>query len=459
MIHPTPRRRLALVAIGLTTVCALPAAAQVVNEDYIFFPADNAEGDEFGWSIAISGSIAVVGSPKDGENGIDSGSAYIFDLITGQQVTKLIPDDNKEGDQFGWSVAITGNIVIIGARRDDEHAYNSGSAYLFDLTTGQQIMKLVPEDGDEDDIGIQFGSSVAASGTVAIIGAGFDNENGRHSGSAFLFDISTGQQIAKLLPDDGDRNDYFGTTVSIDGTTAIVGAYGNDDFGENSGSAYLFDTSTATQIFKLSPDPVSVGDLFGTSVSISGTTAVVGAPRDSTLLSPRSGSAYIFDTKTGMMITKVYPIDRTEDDYFGGSVSISGNILLVGAPQSPGNGNTSGSSYMFNITSEQQIAKLLPSDGDFADRFGAKGAIEGTTAVVGAFRNDDNGNDSGSAYLYTIEPCPADFTGDRTLNYFDVSFYLAAYNAQDPAADFNADGLFNFFDVSAFVEAYLNGCP
>ena len=214
--------------------------------------------DQFG-IVGISGTTAIVGAFDDDDNGSASGSAYLFDAITGLQIAKLLPNDGAAGDWFGMSVAIDGNIAIVGAWRDDDNGDNSGSAYLFDATTGQQIAKLMPDDGEAED---HFGWQVAISGTIAIVGA-IGTHNDDNSGSAYLFDTTTGQQIAKFLPDDGAAGDGFGSSVAISGTTAIVGAVWEDENGVDSGSAYLFDTTTYQQIAKLFPNDGAADDRFG----------------------------------------------------------------------------------------------------------------------------------------------------------------------------------------------------
>ncbi|MCH8165428.1 MAG: FG-GAP repeat protein, partial [Planctomycetes bacterium] len=203
---------------------------------------DGAAFDSFGSSVAISpdGIGAIVGARYDDDNGPDSGSAYLFDTTFGEQIAKLLPNDGAEGDNFGLSVAISGATAIVGAWHDNDNGFESGSAYLFDTTTGRQIAKLLPDDGAAND---WFGVSVAISGDTAIVGAVFDDDNGDRSGSAYLFDATTGRQIAKLLPNDGAADDVFGDSVAISGATAIAGAPGDDDNGFNSGSAYLFDAA------------------------------------------------------------------------------------------------------------------------------------------------------------------------------------------------------------------------
>ena len=306
-------------------------------------PGDGAADDLFGILVAISNGTAIVGARTDDDNGIDSGSAYLFDTLTGMQIAKLLPNDGATGDLFGVSVAISGSTAIVGADGDDDNGSSSGSAYLFDTLTGVQITKLLPSDGAANDI---FGRSVAISGTTAIVGARLDDDNGIGSGSAYLFDTVTGNQIAKLLPSDGALGDFFGHPVAISGTTAIVGAINDDDNGSSSGSAYLFDTLTGVQIAKLLPGDGAAGDFFGQSVAISGSTAIVGTPGDADNGS-HSGSAYLFDTLTGVQFAKLVPGDGAANDSFGLSVAISGSTAIVGAALDDDNGSDSGSAYLY----------------------------------------------------------------------------------------------------------------
>jgi hypothetical protein len=253
--------------------------------------------------------------------------------------------------------------------------------------------------------GDSFGGSVSISGTTAIVGARHQNPFSSHdSGSAYLFDTVTGLQVAKLMGINAGSDDDFGTSVWISGTTAIVGATRDDDSGPFSGAAYLFDAVTGLQIARLLPSDGETGDAFGTSVSIIGTTAIVGAPGDDDN-DTNSGAAYLFDTVTGLQIAKLSPSDGALGDGFGGSVSISSNsTAIIGAPGDDDNGSASGSAYVFDTVTGLQIAKLLPNDGATGDIFGASIAVSGSTAILGAFADDDNGSDSGSAYLFQTGP-------------------------------------------------------
>ncbi|MCK4872461.1 MAG: SUMF1/EgtB/PvdO family nonheme iron enzyme [Phycisphaerales bacterium] len=387
----------ALVALTAASVLsATPAHADLGDQLAKLLPSEGASGDHFGRSVAISGATAIVGAYWDDDNGEDSGSAYLFDTTTGQQIAKLLASDGAAWDNFGGSVAISGTTAIVGAWGDDDNGSKSGSAYLFDTTTGQQIAKLLASDGAASD---KFGVSVAICGTTAIVGAWGDSDNGVESGSAYLFDTITGQQFAKLLPSDGAWGDAFGLSVAISGTTAIVGAVFDDDNGDHSGSAYLFDATTGQQLFKLLPSDGAEEDWFGLSVAISGAIAIVGALFDDDN-GEDSGSAYLFDATTGQQLFKLLPSDGAEEDWFGDSVAIGATTAIVGARWDSDNGDDSGSAYLFDTTTGQQIAKVLASDGAAWDEFGDSVAISGATAIVGAYRDDDNGFDSGSAYLF-----------------------------------------------------------
>ena len=450
------RHLMPLLAAAASVLSTAPAYADLGDELFKLLANDGAADDRFGVSVAISGAIAIVGAWQDNDSGDDSGSAYLFDTTTGQQIFKLLPDDGAADDRFGASVAISpdGIGAIVGAYFDDDNGFLSGSAYLFDTTTGRQIFKLLPNDGAEFDL---FGISVEISpdGIGAIVGARLDDDNGPNSGSAYLFDTTTGRQIAKLLPNDGAFNDQFGVSVSIspDGIEAIVGAWQDDDSGDDSGSAYLFDIRTGQQIFKLLPDDGAAEDRFGLSVAISGATAIVGAFLDDDNGS-NSGSAYLFDTTTGRQIAKLLPDDGAAGDEFGTSVGISGETAIVGAQRHDDNGEGSGSAYLFDISdvaNPRQLFKLLADDGAVNDHFGISVAISGATAIVGANGDDDNGTDSGSAFLFDAAApgkCPWDLDGDDTVGILDLLALLAAWGA-DPGGppDFDGDGTVGILDL------------
>ena len=365
--------------------------------------SDRAAGDTFGNSVGISGDIAILGAYSDDDNGTDSGSAYLFDVTTGSQIAKLTASDGAAGDYFGVRMAISGNIAIVGAFFDDDDGTNSGSAYLFDTATGSQLAKLT---ADEDAAGgDNFGADVAISGTTAIVGAYGNDDNGTDSGSAYLFDISdpcNPVEITKLTASDPSAGDYFGEFVAINGDFVIVGAPYDDDAGTDSGSAYIFkwDGVNWVEQQKLTASNGAADDLFGFSMAISGNTAIVGSHHNG---AADSGSAYLFDMCTGNQLAILTASDAESNDYFGMTVDISGNIAIVGAHHNDDDGSDSGSAYLFDISdlyNPIEIDKIIASDAEAMDQFGIDVAISGDTAIVGAYLNDDKGTNSGSAYVF-----------------------------------------------------------
>ena len=316
---------------------------------------------------------------------------------------KLTASDAAEGDWFGHSVGVSGNTAIVGAYRDDDDGNVSGSAYLFDVTTGEEYpFKLTASDASAGD---RFGYSVAVSGNIAIVGAYYDSIPGVSlSGSAYLFDVSTGAQLHKLTASDAARYDYLGKWVAISGNTAIVAAAGESAVGTD-GAAYLFDVTTGNQLHKLIPSDAADNGLFGASVAISGNTAIVGASRHADPAIGTHGAAYLFDVTTGEEYPfKLTTSDATMEDYFGNSVAISGNTAVVAAFENDDAGIDSGSAFLFDVTTGNQLHKLTASDAAAEDFFGKDVAISGNTIIVGAYWDDDTAIESGSAYIFVPEP-------------------------------------------------------
>jgi hypothetical protein len=396
------------------------------NSDFKITPDDGSVGDNFGVSTAISDDYAVVGAWHDDDNGSNSGSAYVFKR-TGSawsQEAKLLPDDGDIDDEFGYPVSISGDYVVIGARHDDDNGSNSGSAYVFKRTgtSWTQEAKLLPDDGDVDDL---FGFWVSISNEYAIIGAQFDDDNGSNSGSAYVFKRTgtSWTQEAKLLPDDGDVDDRFGFSVSISGDYAVVGAYLDDnDNGSNSGSAYIFKrTGTSwNQEIKLLPSDVAANHWFGWNVSISGDYAVVAALKKAAYVFKRTGTGWTQEAK-------VQSSDLEDADRFGWNVSISGDKVFVGALKNSDNGPWSGSAYLFRHSGAgwTEEAKVISSDAAANDQFGHGASVSGGYGIVGSWLDDNNGTDSGSAYLYgfftpvisAVTDVPYDQGGSVTLKW------------------------------------------
>ncbi len=376
---------------------------------------DGESFDHFGWSVSLSGNTVLIGANRDDDNGERSGSAYIYEndgIGNCIQVAKLLPNDGAAADRFGYAVSVSGDYALIGAFEDDE----SGSAYIFEsneMGVWNQVAKLLP---DGDGVGDFFGFSVSISGDIAVVGARLDDDNGDDSGSAYVFEKDqTGywQETAKLLANDGSASDVFGYSVSVSGNRILIGASGDDDNGGGSGSAYVFEKDVSgnwLQNAKIIANDGAASDFFGWSVSLSSNTALVGAFGDDDN-GNNSGSAYIFENDSDgnwLQTAKILPDDGADSDQFGQSVSISGKTAFIGSRYDDDNGSSSGSAYVFEKNGSEnwvQTAKLLADDGQQGDQFGRSVAISGNAALTGAYRDNDNGDNAGSAYLFSEVQC------------------------------------------------------
>jgi len=278
--------------------------------------ADAASSKQLGISVALSGDTALVGAVEDADHGKRSGAAYVFvrsDTSWTQQA-KLTAADGAALDQFGISLSVAGNTALIGAAGDDEHGPGSGSAYVFARsgTSWSQQAKLTAADGAAAD---QFGISVAVSGDTALVGANLADARGLDSGSAYVF-VRSGtswSQQAKLTAADGANGDNFGASVALLEDTALVGVPNDRHLGAASGSAYLFvrGGTSWSQEAKLTAADATSADLFGASVAFSDHTALVGAVCDGDLGSS-SGSAYMYTPPPRRAITAIPGKTSTE---------------------------------------------------------------------------------------------------------------------------------------------------
>jgi len=360
-------------------------------------PSDAMMGEQFGWSVGIDGDTVVIGAFGDDAPGSDSGSAYVY-LRSGSgwvQQQKLTASDGAAGDRFGRSVAISGDTIVVGASDADASAIDSGAAYIFvrsgSLWTQQQ--KLTASDASAS---AEFGWSVAISGETAVVGTG-------DTDAAYVFVRSGGfwSQEAKLVGSDTAIGDEFGTSVAVSGDTALIGAIFDDDAGNASGSAYVFVRSGGawSQQQKLTASDAATLGEFGLGDEEGGSV---------------SGAAYIFTRSGGVWSQqqKLRASDAAANDVFGFAVAINGDRAVIGAPGDDHAGTGSGSAYLFGrsagIWSEQQ--KLAASDGGSFDVFGWSVGVSGDAAVAGAPFNSGAASSSGAAYVFEPDATPPTIT-------------------------------------------------
>lgn len=400
-----------LLAVATTTL-SKAASAQVIETKLL--AGDGMEGDRFGRSLSLSGSRVIVGAYQDDDLGTDSGSVYVFERHASgawSEVAKLIPLDGAEGDRFGVSVSQSGDFAVIGAYFDDEADVGSGSAFVFERQANGswlQVAKLTAFDGARFDI---FGFSVSVSDDRALVGATWDdNELGQDAGSAYLFerqDDGAWQFVDKLTASDGSAYDRFGISLSLVGEQALIGADQHDEQGYRSGAVYVFERQedgSWLEKAKFSASDGSEYEYFGYSVSLSADCrAIIGAIAHST---SRSGSAYVFERDSSgawVETAKLLPSDGGADDWFGYSTSIYGDRAIVGAYRHDGMGEDSGATYVYERNQRgvwQEVAKLAPLDNSSGDSFGGAVSLGDDLAAISADWDDDNGIESGAIYVF-----------------------------------------------------------
>jgi hypothetical protein len=405
---------LLVLASGLASARPRDAATSIIELAKLT-ASDGADGDEFGYSVSISGDTVVVGAYLDGGS---SGSAYVFERDAGGpgdwgQVAKLTASDGAGGDLFGWSVSTSGDAVVVGAHGDD----GKGAAYVFERDAGGpgnwgQVAKLTASDGAS---GSGLGAAVSIRAGSVVAGAPGDDSAGNNFGAAYVFERPvTGwtdtTETAKLIASDGVENAYFGMSVSIGGDTLAVGAFRH----AGSGAVYVFERDAGGpgnwgQVAKLTGSDGFENDYLGQSVSISSDTVVAGAYGDDDA-GDQSGSVYLFEKPgTGWAdmneTAKLTASDGTEGDSFGYSASVSGATVVVGAHGDDPGGDFAGSAYLFTAPGAgwadmTETAKITASDGAEQDYFGWSVANSGGEVIAGARLDDDMGAGSGSAYLF-----------------------------------------------------------
>jgi hypothetical protein len=393
------------------------------------------------------------------------------------QRAKLAPDDCAPVDRFGFSLDISGTIALVGVPFDDDHGSNSGSAYVFSrLGSGWTLTaKLTRENGGEGD---GFGRSVAIDGQLMVIGV-------LGEALACVFEKLGGDwlQVTELTADDGWLGDFFAQSVALSGADAVVGAPQDNDNGGSSGSAYVYrrdPNGVWSQAAKLLPHDGSAFWSFGESVAVSGNRVLVGATT-AFAFAPSAGAVYIFECDPNgdwAEVAQLVSDDIANSDFFGISVALEGDIAVVGSENADYNDIDSGAAYVFVRQSTSrwpQVAKIGAADGAYSDLFGSAVALSANAAVIGAYQDDDHGSDSGSAYVFAVGPdedgdgimdvclCPGDLDHDLDVDLSDLAQLLSNYGETSGMiyedGDLDLDGDVDLTDLAALLAEYGTVCP
>jgi alpha-tubulin suppressor-like RCC1 family protein len=435
------------------------------TEQAMVQPSDTANDDWFGRGVAISGDYVIVNAYAKTTNNTGQGAAYIFyrSGTSWTQQAKLNASDGEAGDAYSYSVDIDGDYAIVGSLNEDPGGTsNAGSAYIYvrSGTSWSQQAKIQASDKEANDT---FGRGVTISGDYAAVGADNEDTSGSNAGSVYIFkydattppddlppvdsvgtgfnykrytalDTSTHYvykmwrnsasdwrtpspasantiKVLKTDSTDWSDNDTTDTNPEYVDTTTYSGKV---SLGQSAGPTenYRFSVPTFgswSQQQKIQSDDIQADDYFGggagQGVSLSGDTLAVGARKEDTGGS-EAGSVYIFKKASGSETwsqeAKLQASDVSADSQFGMSVSLSGDILAVGANQEDTIGTDAGAAYIFERsgTTWTEVKRITASDGQANDEFGTSISTDGTTTFVGAYGEDTKGGGAGAAYVY-----------------------------------------------------------
>ncbi|KPK72508.1 MAG: hypothetical protein AMJ79_15680 [Phycisphaerae bacterium SM23_30] len=447
-----------LIIVGASEVRTGPGTAYIFRyQDHIWkqeaklTKPGGLKGDLFGHSVALCKQKALVGAI-----GTRSMSAYVFQYQDPNWAleAKLTAADVDWGDNLAASLVLTDEMALIGAPGNGQPSTGPGKVYIFrhDDTGWYEHGKVYAFDKEGEDL---FGYSIALSGDRALVGARFNSELGKHAGAAYIFDASCIYNLtgdfnndcrvnfldytslgAQWLIDCRDESSnqacfyksvifeenkfqshklntidsFFGCSIAIFNDNAVIGAFSDNDY---IGSAYIYQHNQGQWIEKqrLTPSVVNYGNYFGISVDIDDDIILVGNPGPggghSPPADPMIGSAYIFRYQDPNWIqeSRLTASDAAPYSYFGDRVALEGNTAMAGAY---GVDASTGAVYVFEYLIPQgsaepnwiQTAKLTASDGNIYDNFGSSIALDGETLIIGSPYDDDHGDSSGSAYIF-----------------------------------------------------------
>lgn len=395
-------------------------AADGLNEVGHLRAHDGFPMDRFGKSCSISGETIAIGAMTSA-GGKNTGSVYVFTRSDGRWSERQKPTapDASPSDFFGLSVSLFENTLAIGARGDDDQGTDSGSVYIFESQRGdwRLLQKLQASDG----VGLaRFGNSISLTRNRLAIGAPAAFSNGAKTGAVYLFEKSNGiwAEVEKLAASDGSSGDQFGCSAALQGDVLVIGANLDDDFGGESGSAYVFEKSGKEWIekAKLLANDGRESDQFGTSVAIFGDSALVGSPRNHAG-NAQSGAVYAFENTQGAWEArdKLIDVRGAGGDGFGQNIALWGDTAVIAAPRNNWRRDKAGAAFVFQRIDGNwtQEAKLKASNGEVYDQFGFTVGVSETAIIATAPAGDDRGVGSGCAYVFMPTP---ECNGNERIN-------------------------------------------
>lgn len=403
--QPTSYLRAAIIVTLLSIAFTAHAQWPQVNE---FLNSDGGEFDFYGDAVAVDGDVAVIGAWLTDDDGESSGSVEVYryngETDDWKFEQKLAASDASAGAHFGSSVAVSGDVIVAGAQREGENGLNAGAAYVFryDGSSWMEEQKLTTSDIAAND---WLGAEVSLSGDVIFVCA---NRKNSFEGAAYIFRYNGALWLEeqKLTASDGETDDWFGFSVSVWGDVAVAGAYAADNGVISSGAAYVYryDGTAWNEEQKLNASDGEANDSFGQRVSVWGDVICVGSPSHSHGAFNNAGAVYVY-RYNGTNWTEeqeIVPSNPEEFMFLGRSISISGDAVLIGSLRDNDSGVAAGSVYLFryngSVWSEEEEFNFPQTL--YEDRFGDSVSLSGDVALIGAQYTGAMTQGTGAAYIY-----------------------------------------------------------
>lgn len=444
----------------LTLAALLCAAGSVlmagpVEETFRAVPSPGEPVIYFGHTVATNGQLAAVGAPW-GHSGVSAGAVSVYDMSTGQWVYR-VDGDSAATDLFHvWSLALSDDFLLVGTPSASLNPFGPvGRVQVFDARTGAWVRTIKPSD-DSGQIG--FGYSLAVDGERVLIGAPtptFDHPYG----AAFVYDIRSGEMLGEIEPRFFPSTGSFGHIVSMRGDRAAVTAVHGSSGSHVKNAVFVFDTTDGRQVGRIEDPRSDSASFFGRALAIDRDLVAIGSPRlegsESDGVAP--GRVFLFDAEEGSFRGE-FVASHPEASGYGSSIIAEDGVLLVSSsgelrlPLYRG-----AAAYLYEMDTLLPIAELSPAGVDSPSSV-VMVSMTGGRAVVG---NPFDGMD-GVAYFFDLPDgrCAADFDGDREATMNDLAVFLGFYAEEQAGADLAEPiGAWNFFDIAAFVSATTAGCP
>jgi hypothetical protein len=443
------------VSVGLLADGAV--IAQPILEDQVLVPQALTPDSGYGVAIDSEQDIAVVGANAQDTPARGSGAAYVYQRINGDWVEQqmLTASNGVAGDQFGRSVAVQGTTLFIAAPTG---GIGQGQVYVFELEddTWVEHQRLTASDGKA---GRPFGFSIDVSGDILVMG----DHRAPGGGAAYVFEFNgtSWNEVSKLVPSGNDSSDRYGAAVATNATHIMVGAPGDDDTGRLSGAIYVYSKDGTSWAFqkKLFASAPNQDNNFGSAIAMHGTSAMSNAPGDAGSVGLVSFFKQVGTdwTDDGFVLEPPMPTNG----WFGESISLLHNRAVIGRTDVK---NGAGNAFIYSRTDEGWMLedKLNASTRAAGDAFGRSVSVSTHGIFVGADGDDDAGLGSGAAFVYDIQTrsdCLADTNQDGQLTMDDFNDWLTAFNNQLPWCDQNGDGSCTPTDFTAWISNYNAGCP